>query len=129
MTDVQKAHDLVLLAKPTPVSKKSRSSLSPQLRIEPASEWSSNTISALDSTEKEATTSPGPELPGGYPYTPSVLEPGPSFEEIRDTAKEYLCAAGEYVPSQDDMRRMAQNAGTTVRCYFPNGVAAYLGMY
>lgn len=104
--------------------------LSPQLKIEPASEWANNTLSALDSSEQlHSAATPGPELPGGYPYTPSSLEPGPSFEEMRDTAKEYLYAAGQYVPSHEDVKKMAQNAGFTVRGYMPNGVAAYLGRF
>jgi len=112
-----------------------KSPLSPQLKIEPASKWADNTLSALDSADHVSRTTaippgpdlPGPDLPGAYPYTPSTLEPGPSFEEVRDTAKEYLQAAGQYVPSQEDLKKVAQNAGSTIRGYIPNGVAAYLG--
>jgi hypothetical protein len=94
------------------------------------SEWANDTITALDSTDRTQSiaTTPGFDFPGGYPFTPSALEPGPSFEEIKDTAKEYICAAGQYVPSQEDLIRIAQAAGSNVRGYVPNGVAAYLGV-
>ncbi|KAF9446267.1 hypothetical protein P691DRAFT_215498 [Macrolepiota fuliginosa MF-IS2] len=111
-------------------SRRSKSPLSPQLKIDPASEWANSTLSALDTTEEvQSSTTPGPALPGAYPYTPSSLEPGPSFEEVKDTAREYLYAAGQYVPSHEDIKKMAQNAGSTVRGYIPNGVATYLGEF
>lgn len=112
-------------------SRRSKSPSSPQLKIDPVGEWANNATSTFDSTEQfhSATGTPGPNLPGAYPYTPSSLEPGPSFEEVRETAKEYLHAAGQYVPSQEDIRRMAQNAGSAVRGYIPNGVAEYLGVF
>lgn len=108
-----------------------KSPLSPQLKIEPASKWADNTLSALDSAEHATHTpavTPGPDLPGAYPYTPSTLEPGPSFEEVRDTAKEYFQAASQYVPTQEDLKKAAQNAGSTIRGYIPNGVVTYLGV-
>ncbi|KXN87832.1 hypothetical protein AN958_08071 [Leucoagaricus sp. SymC.cos] len=125
MTDTSRVDSQLPQAQPITGSKR----LSPQLKIEPASEWANHTISALDSTgppELNASTS-GAQFPGSYPYSPTTLEPGPSFEEMKDTAKEYLCAAGQYVPSQEDVRRIAQNASTTVRGFIPDGVAAYLG--
>ncbi|KAJ3561522.1 hypothetical protein NP233_g10142 [Leucocoprinus birnbaumii] len=126
MTEVHSTNDPI----PQPPTTKSKPPLSsPQLKIEPANEWADHTITALDSTEPTQTNASTPhvDFPGGYPYTPSAAEPGPSFEEIKDTAREYISVAGQYVPSQEDVRRMAQNAGSTVRGYIPDGVAAYLG--
>ncbi|KAF5353358.1 hypothetical protein D9756_007808 [Leucocoprinus leucothites] len=130
MTDIHKINGSPTHFQPTIGSKRSNSPLSsPRLRVEPTSEWSNPTMSTPESSEKTqpSAITPGLDIPGGYPYSPSTSEPGPSFEEIKGTAKEYFSAAGQYVPSQEDVKRVAQNAGSTVRGYIPNGVASYLG--
>jgi hypothetical protein len=101
--------------------------LSPQLKIESASEWADNTVSALDSALPP--TSPSLNFPGSYPYSPTTLEPGPTLEEIKDTARQYIHTAGQYVPSQEDVRKIAHNASNTVREYFPNSISTRLGMF
>jgi hypothetical protein len=103
---------------------------SPQLKIEPASEWANNTFSALDSSNRPLPpTSPTLNFPGSYPYSPSTLQPGPTFEEIKDTARQYIHAAGQFVPSQEDVRKIAHSASDTVRGYIPTGVSTCLGMF
>ncbi|EKM75097.1 hypothetical protein AGABI1DRAFT_88010, partial [Agaricus bisporus var. burnettii JB137-S8] len=100
---------------------------SPKLKVEPISKWTNNTSPPLNSSDHAlSATSPILEFPGSYPYSPISLEPGPTFEEIKDTAKQYIHAAGQYVPSHEDVSKLAHNAGHTVREYFPNGV--YMGL-
>jgi hypothetical protein len=106
----------------------------PPVKAEPASEWANSTISALDSAEPTsqppAVTTPGPEVPGAYPPTPGAapsVNNGLSLNNVKETAKEYLHTAEQYVPSQEDIKKAAQNAGMVVSNYLPESVAGYLG--
>lgn len=104
---------------------------------QPASEWASSTLSALDPTsdvkpstiEKEhinaADENPGLEIPGGFPAPKGVagMDTLPGKQATMDaleTAKQYAQTAAQ------NAQTAIQSASEKVGDYLPTGVASYL---
>ena len=100
---------------------------------EPASEWASSTLNALeprsyveDQVASNATT-PGLQVPGAFPEPHSKLMLQQDVLYVKDVAIGALQSAKGYVPtSVEDVKRLIENAGDTVGGYLPQSVTAYL---
>lgn len=101
---------------------------------EPASEWASSTLDALGpiscAEDQIASNLPthGLHVPGAFPGSnPKAGDIQQDTENVKDTPIIALQTAKGYVTtSVEDMKRLMENAGDTVRGYLPDSVAAYL---
>ncbi|KAF8153734.1 hypothetical protein B0H34DRAFT_64962, partial [Crassisporium funariophilum] len=101
---------------------------------EPASEWASSTLAAIEpiaqpETESEYSvpTTPGYEVPGAFPgphLKPSVVQQDAAY--VKEAALNALQTAKGYVPTTTEVKKALSSAGETVGGYLPQSVAAYL---
>jgi hypothetical protein len=102
---------------------------------QPASEWASTTLSALDPTteahppsmEKTVPTTPGVDMPGGFPGPPQGALSQPDVQYAKEVAFNALeTAKGYATTAAQSATTAAQSAGDTVAPYLPAAVASYL---
>jgi hypothetical protein len=100
---------------------------------EPASDWASSTLDALDPISSQDQfpsnpTTPGLQIPGAFPGPyPKAIVVQQDIQYVKDTALYALQTAKSYAPaSVGDVKRLIENTGETVGGYLPQSVAAYL---
>jgi len=100
---------------------------------EPASEWASNTLSALDPAEDTSHSpnahsvpeSPGLSMPGSFPASKQGLMPDVQY--VQEFASDALKTATQYAQTAARGAQTAvQTAGEKVGEYLPPSVASYL---
>ena len=100
----------------------------------PAHEWAQQTTSALDSnshatyvhtdgsTTGSTATTPGLEFPGSFPHELKSTEPKDALQPIVSDIPSLQTA-------KEDVTRMMENVGETVKSYLPASVAGMLREY
>lgn len=101
---------------------------------EPASDWASSTLDALDHPTSSISnigasnpTTPGLHVPGAFPGPYPKSDVQQDVQYVKDTAISALQTAKEYMStSVGDVKRLVENTGDTVGGYLPQSVTAYL---
>ncbi|KAK7055695.1 hypothetical protein R3P38DRAFT_1366021 [Favolaschia claudopus] len=86
----------------------------------PANEWADSTHTILEAHKPTTPLyTPGPKVPGSFPYEAGQENGGDALVEAANAAKTYF-------PGEDQVQKVITNAGQTVKAYLPESVSAFL---